>query len=843
MASADLLVNLIANDKSLSKTMAKAGDSATRSASKFKRFATVAGGALAGIGLGAFLADSIKTYAGAEAQQVKLESAYKRFPKLADTNIDSLRTLNKEIQRKTKFDDDDLAAMQSRLAAFDLTGQQIKTLTPIVADYAQVSGKDLESSAVSVGKAMMGNTRALKELGIEYKMTGDKAKDAANIQALIEEKTKGAAEAFGQTTQGKLDIFNNQVGDLKEAIGEGLVPALTGLVEAVTPVVQWFGQLEPSTRTAIIGIAAVTAAALTLAGPMSSIMSMAGGAAGALKSLGTAATGAGSAASAASSGIGAGGASIAILAGVAATAVGALAGAKMTEQLGALGTGLAAVAIPGGALGSVLQMIASSSDGAAEGMAAVTQSLGDMAAEGNIDGIAQKWALMAKDMSPDQLLAVANSVPGFNQALATAGMRIDAVSGQLQNLPPAQLDAQIAPLQAKLTIAKAQLNSLKQSKKPNIEAINKAKATVDTIRGQIDALKQKKKPVVDADTGPAKAKIANIGAGLNSLRDKTVTVTIQKIGDTSGLVRKAVGGPASGMAIVGERGPELVSLPHGAEVYTHSQSLRMMATGHYGKGKRLTAKQKAKRAKDKAARVAAAAAATAAEKAAAQDQINELRGTSPGRPSLVDISNERQGYIDRITGSVSSFVGIGNYDMSARADAQAEAASAQSDVNNSAVGSSARQSAMARLRAAQEKVAATPASVGAWLRQRVEKVRRWKDVLGRLGGVWGSTPAGQQLLQEIFDKGPDGGTELGEELLRNPGELQQLMQLQGEAGMLGYQAAMGNPAVIDATNRYTRQAQVVEQLQTVVLQLNGKVLHEALLQIKRSAGGQALGLA
>ena len=54
---------------------------------------------------------------------------------------------------------------------------------------------------------------------------------------------------------------------------------------------------------------------------------------------------------------------------------------------------------------------------------------------------------------------------------------------------------------------------------------------------------------------------------------------------------------------------------------------------------------------------------------------------------------------------------------------------------------------------------------------------------------------------------------------------------------------MGNPAVIDATNRYTRQAQVVEQLQTVVLQLNGKVLHEALLQIKRSAGGQALGLA
>lgn len=838
MAAADLLVNLIANDKSLSKTMAKAGDSATRSASKFKRFATVAGGALAGIGLGAFLADSIKTYAGAEAQQVKLESAYKRFPKLADTNIESLRGLNKEIQRKTKFDDDDLAAMQSRLAAFDLTGQQIKTLTPIVADYAQVSGKDLETSAVSVGKAMMGNTRALKELGINYKLTGDKAKDAANIQALIEEKTKGAAEAFGQTAQGKLDIFNNQVGDLKEAIGEGLVPALTGLVEAVTPVVQWFGQLEPSTRTAIIGIAAVSAAALALAGPLSSVTSLVGSAASAFKGLGSAGSAAATGTQAASSGAG-GGAAAMVALGVAATAAGAYLGTQMADAAGTAGAALAAVAVPGGALGLLFQKLTGDSQHLEDGMRAVAQSLGDMAAGGNIEGITQKWALMSAEMSPDELLRVADSIPGFNAALESAGMRVDAVSGKITNLPPAQLDAQIAPLQAKLTLAKAQLNSLKQQKKPDIDAINKAKATVATIQGQINGLKQKKQPTVDVNGAPAKQTLAGIGGQLGALKDKTVTVTVKRAG-IGGSIGAATGGARSGMAIVGERGPELVALPEGSQVYTHSQSLRMMATGHYAKGKKAKASAKAKqKAKDKAARDAA----YAAEKAAAQDQINELRGTGPGRSSLVDIANERQGLIDRITGNVSSFVGIGNYDVSARSDALAEAAAAQSEVNNSAVGSSARQSAMARLRAAQDKVASAPASVGAWLRQRVDKVRRWKDVLGRLGGVWGSTPAGQQLLQEIFDKGPDGGTELGEELLRNPGELQELMQLQGEAGMLGYQAAMGNPAVIDATNRYTRQAQVVEQLQTVVLQLNGKVLHEALLQIKRSAGGQALGLA
>ena len=282
-------------------------------------------------------------------------------------------------------------------------------------------------------------------------------------------------------------------------------------------------------------------------------------------------------------------------------------------------------------------------------------------------------------------------------------------------------------MQAKLTLAKAQLNSLKQQKKPDVDAINKAKATVATIQGQINGLKQKKQPTVDVNGAPAKQTLAGIGGQLGALKDKTVTVTVKRAG-IGGSIGAATGGARSGMAIVGERGPELVALPEGSQVYTHSQSLRMMATGHYGKGKKAKASAKAKqKAKDKAARDAA----YAAEKAAAQDQINELRGTGPGRSSLVDIANERQGLIDRITGNVSSFVGIGNYDVSARSDALAEAAAAQSEVNNSAVGSSARQSAMARLRAAQDKVASAPASVGAWLRQRVDKVRRWKDVPGR----------------------------------------------------------------------------------------------------------------
>ena len=42
------------------------------------------------------------------------------------------------------------------------------------------------------------------------------------------------------------------------------------------------------------------------------------------------------------------------------------------------------------------------------------------------------------------------------------------------------------------------------------------------------------------------------------------------------ITRRAVGGPASGLTLVGEQGPELVRLPSGSRVFTNRQSSAMM---------------------------------------------------------------------------------------------------------------------------------------------------------------------------------------------------------------------------------------------------------------------------
>lgn len=260
----DLTMRLLAEDKA-SAQLAKVGKS-TDALTKKQQMLGKAVGAVSALAVIAFAKQSIQAYAGAEAAQVKLEGAYKRFPKLADASISSLRELNTAMQAKTGFDDDAIASSQAVLAQFNLTGQQVKNVTPLLLDYARATGQDVTLAAESFGKALLGNTRALKTIGIDYKMTGDSAKDFANIQDLVRQKVGGAAEEFGGTTAGKLEILNATYGDLQETIGEALVPALTSLTDVATTGLQVFNALPGPVRSYGLAVGVAGAAALAMTG-------------------------------------------------------------------------------------------------------------------------------------------------------------------------------------------------------------------------------------------------------------------------------------------------------------------------------------------------------------------------------------------------------------------------------------------------------------------------------------------------------------------------------------------------------------------------------------------------
>jgi uncharacterized coiled-coil DUF342 family protein len=231
-----LSFDVLWRDRGATRGMQKLGqetDIAQRRYAAFGRAAAVAGLVVAAAAV-KFGKDSVRAYTEAQTSQVKLQSAFAKFPALADTNINALRGLNTELAKKTRFDDDATASGQAVLAQFKLTGQQITQLTPLLQDYAARTGKDLPSAATTLGKAVMGNGRALKAVGINFKDTGTEAGNFEQIVAGLRTQVGGFAQQEGKTAAGQIAILKNQFGELQEAVGAKLVPALSKGVGLLT---------------------------------------------------------------------------------------------------------------------------------------------------------------------------------------------------------------------------------------------------------------------------------------------------------------------------------------------------------------------------------------------------------------------------------------------------------------------------------------------------------------------------------------------------------------------------------------------------------------------------------
>lgn len=259
--------DVIARDRA-SATFRKVGVETQTLGSKLKTL--VAGAGLATLGYEAlrFGKDSVKAFADAQTAQAKLADAFKRFPALTDVTIGSLRDLNMALEAKTGADHNALASGEAVLAGFKLTGDQIAQIIPLVDDYAAKTGQDIPTAATGVGRALLGNTRALKSIGIEFKATGNTAQDFTTITGLLQAKLGGFATREGKTAAGQLKILQAQFRDVEEELGSALLPALVDLghflLHDVIPPIKSTAEflkdnkdvVEPLAKAVLLGVAA-----------------------------------------------------------------------------------------------------------------------------------------------------------------------------------------------------------------------------------------------------------------------------------------------------------------------------------------------------------------------------------------------------------------------------------------------------------------------------------------------------------------------------------------------------------------------------------------------------------
>lgn len=126
------------------------------------------------------------------------------------------------LQQVSTFEGDAAVKGMAFLASLGMTTTQIKEATSAAAEYAAATGTDLAAAQELMGKAFVGNTRALEKMGFQFTKGATDAQKFDQAMKQVNERFGGSAAAQLQTYTGQMKALENTAGDVQEAFGKML---------------------------------------------------------------------------------------------------------------------------------------------------------------------------------------------------------------------------------------------------------------------------------------------------------------------------------------------------------------------------------------------------------------------------------------------------------------------------------------------------------------------------------------------------------------------------------------------------------------------------------------------
>lgn len=217
-----------------------------------KGMATVVSGAAAAAG--GYLANFGKQAVDAALKAGEVTAKFQQVAKnnnWTDEEQKSLLSLNKTLGQTGVISGGTLKAAQAQLGTFALTADQVKTLTPALADMIannkgyNATAQDGVQIANLLGKVMTGSATALSKYGVtmtdaqkKVLQEGSASEKAAMAAKVLEANFGGINKALADTPQGKMTILQHEIAGLKTSVGNDLIAAFGGVGGAVIKMVQ-----------------------------------------------------------------------------------------------------------------------------------------------------------------------------------------------------------------------------------------------------------------------------------------------------------------------------------------------------------------------------------------------------------------------------------------------------------------------------------------------------------------------------------------------------------------------------------------------------------------------------
>ena len=254
--SIDLQVVITAEDEASAKL-----DGIVKKAQSLGKGMTVVGGIMA-----TALGFAVKAASDAQVKIAKMDATLATMGK---TGMNARDAIMKTSQATIKLGFDNEEAAVSIANLLQRTGDldQATRLNTIAMDLARAKNIDLATASNMVGMVLSGNSKVLKQFGIDINET------ATPLEALglLQEKVAGQSEAFSKTFAGASEVLKQQVGELGEKVGAQLLPVLSQVIAKVVPIIEnilaWTEAHPQLTQNIVMAVAALTGLLVVL-GPL-----------------------------------------------------------------------------------------------------------------------------------------------------------------------------------------------------------------------------------------------------------------------------------------------------------------------------------------------------------------------------------------------------------------------------------------------------------------------------------------------------------------------------------------------------------------------------------------------
>lgn len=163
----------------------------------------------------------------AESAERRLADSMKDQEIYSDKALRTNIEYAKSLQKITTYDDEAIVRTMQLLTTFGLHDEQLRKTTNAVLNLSSAKGIDLVAATNLVGKAFLGETSTLSRYGI---VIDDNIPKTEKFAAALKQIPMGVATGETTTYLGKVKQLENNFGELKETIGNLVIPTFSAFI-------------------------------------------------------------------------------------------------------------------------------------------------------------------------------------------------------------------------------------------------------------------------------------------------------------------------------------------------------------------------------------------------------------------------------------------------------------------------------------------------------------------------------------------------------------------------------------------------------------------------------------